>query len=173
MAVAFAAAAADRSRRGRSATSTTFDAPVLISTNANTVWIGANCPETYDGYLKGYWSFRCFEQVRPGEDEAEWSVRQREDGLDYLREHAGRLPAVVPARLARTFELHDFGQSLYLNAQEGRAVKPLRWGIRFTWVLLALAAIGGVLLWRRRARYLVVVLAPVVLVIALTSSSTA
>jgi 4-amino-4-deoxy-L-arabinose transferase-like glycosyltransferase len=147
---------------------TTFDAPVLISTNANTVWIGANCPETYDGSLKGYWSFRCFQEVRPGEDEAEFSVRQREEGLEYMREHAGRLPSVVPVRLARTFELHDFGQSLYLNAQEGRAVKPLRWGIRFTWGLLVLAAIGGVLLWRRRAPHLVVVLAPIALVLALS-----
>jgi 4-amino-4-deoxy-L-arabinose transferase-like glycosyltransferase len=146
----------------------TFDAPVLISTNANTVWIGANCPETYRGSLKGYWSFRCFQPIRPDEDEAEWSVRQRSEGLEYLRDNLGRLPAVIPARLARTFELHDFGQSLYLNAQEGRAVKPMRWGIRFTWALLALSVIGGVLLVRRRAPHLLVVLAPVALVIALS-----
>ncbi|HEX8119880.1 MAG TPA: glycosyltransferase family 39 protein [Solirubrobacteraceae bacterium] len=145
----------------------TFDAPVLISTNANTVWIGANCPETYAGSLVGHWSFRCFEKIRPGEDEAQWSVRQRRDGLDYALDHTGRWPAVVRARLARTFELHDFGQSLYLNANEGRAVKPLRWGIRFTWALLVLAAIGAVLLRRRRAP-LLVVLAPIALVVALS-----
>ena len=146
----------------------TFDAPVLISTNANTVWIGANCPDTYYGDLKGHWSFRCFGERRPGEDEAEFAVRQREDGLNYIREHDSRLPTVVPARLARTFELYDFGQSLYLNANEGRATKPLRLGIRLTWVLLVLAAIGGVLLWRRRPPYLLVLLAPVALVIALS-----
>lgn len=145
----------------------TFDEPVLISTNANTVWIGANCPETYHGSLKGHWSFRCFQPIRPGEDEAEWSVRQRSEGLEYLREHAGRLPAVVPARVARTLELHDFGQSLYLNAQEGRAVKPLRWGIRFTWALLALSVAGAIVLRRRRAP-LLEVLAPVALVLALS-----
>jgi 4-amino-4-deoxy-L-arabinose transferase-like glycosyltransferase len=146
---------------------TTFDAPVLISTNANTVWIGANCHETYYGSLEGHWNFRCFEKIRPGEDEAEWSVRQRSDGLEYAFDHAGRWPAVVKARLARTFELHDFGQSLYLNANEGRAVKPLRWGIRMTWVLLALSAVGVIVLRRRGAR-MVEVLAPVVLVVVLS-----
>jgi 4-amino-4-deoxy-L-arabinose transferase-like glycosyltransferase len=145
---------------------TTFDAPVLISTNANTVWIGANCPETYGGPLKGHWSFRCFTPVRRGEDEAEWSVRQRTQGLEYLRDNAGRLPGVVVARVARTLEIHDVPQSQFLNAQEGRAVRPLTWGIRMAWGLLLLAAVGAVVLARRGAP-LVEVLAPVVLVLAL------
>ena len=144
----------------------TFDAPVLISTNANTVWIGANCDETYHGPLKGHWSFRCFEPVRPGEDEAEWAVRQREAGLRYLREHADRLPAVIPARVLRTFELWNVDQSLFLNAQEGRAIRPVRWGIRMTLVLLLLAPFGIWVLARRGAP-LLEVLAPIVLVLAL------
>jgi 4-amino-4-deoxy-L-arabinose transferase-like glycosyltransferase len=144
----------------------TFDEPVLISTNANTVWIGANCPETYAGVLKGHWSFRCFTPMRPGEDEAEWSVRQRSQGLEYLRDNAGRLPGVVVARVARTVEVHDVGQSQFLNAQEGRAVRPLTWGIRMAWALLLLAPVGAVVLARRGAP-LVEVLAPVVLVAAL------
>jgi 4-amino-4-deoxy-L-arabinose transferase-like glycosyltransferase len=143
-----------------------FDTPVLISTNANTVWIGANCDETYGGALKGHWSYRCFTPMRPGEDEAEWSVRQRSEGLEYLREHAGSLPGVAAARVARTLELWDFSQSQFLNAQEGRAVRPLSWGIRMTWALLLLAPVGGFVLARRRAP-LVEVLAPVVLVLSL------
>ncbi|HEX8204642.1 MAG TPA: glycosyltransferase family 39 protein [Solirubrobacteraceae bacterium] len=128
-----------------------FDAPVLISTNANTVWIGANCDDTYGGQLKGHWSFHCFQPIRADEDEAEWSVRQRREGLEYVREHAGRLPSVVVARVARTLELWSFGQSLYINANEGRAVKPVRWGIRMTWALLLLAPFGVWVLARRGA----------------------
>jgi hypothetical protein len=146
---------------------TTFDAPVLISVNANTVWIGANCRETYAGPLEGHWSFGCFTPMRPGEDEAEWSVRQRSEGLEYARDHAGDLPGVAVARVARTLELWDFRQSQFLGAQEGRALRPLTWGIRMTWVLLALAPFG-VLVLARRGRPLTELLAPVALVLALS-----
>lgn len=145
----------------------TFDEPVLISVNANTVWIGANCPETYAGPLKGHWSFGCFTPMRPGEDEAEWSVRQRAQGLEYARDHAGDLPGVVIARVARTLELWDLRQSQFLGAQEGRAVQPLTWGIRMTWVLLALAPFGVLVLVQRGAP-LTELLAPVALVLALS-----
>ncbi len=129
----------------------TFDEPVLISTNANTIWIGSNCPDTYAGDLVGYWRFQCFTPVRPGEDEAAWSVRQREQGLAYARDHLDRLPKVVVARVARLLEVWDVPQSLYINAQEGRPPEPMRWAIRAAWVLMLLAVPGAILLARRRA----------------------
>src|SRR3954470_14388053 len=36
---------------------TTFEEPVLVSGNADGIWIGANCPATYHGPLIGYWRF--------------------------------------------------------------------------------------------------------------------
>ena len=83
-----------------------------------------------------------------------------------MREHADRLPAVIPARVLRTFELWDVDQSLFLNAQEGRAIRPVRWGAAMTWGLLLLAPFGlWALVWRGAP--LLEVLAPIGLVVAL------
>ena len=142
----------------------TFDAPVLISGNANGLWVGANCHDTYYGPLIGYWRFQCYTPRRPGEDEAQYYARQRSEGVRYLRRHAGRLPAVAGARVLRLLDAWSVGQSVFINAQEGRAPRPVRWGIWSAWVLMALAVAGTVVLARRRAP-LLVVLAPVAMVV--------
>src|SRR4051812_33887559 len=147
---------------------TTFDKPVLISGNANGIWIGANCPETYHGPLIGYWRFQCYTNPRPGEDESEYYARQRSIGLRYARHHAGRLPAVVGVRLLRLADVWSVDQSVFINAQEGRAPRPVRWGIYSAWLVMALAVAGAIVLKRRRAP-LWVLLAPIVLVIAVAA----
>ena len=38
---------------------TRFDEPVVISTNDGTTLLGANCPQTYDTRLVGWWSLPC------------------------------------------------------------------------------------------------------------------
>lgn len=144
----------------------TFDEPVLISTNSNGIFVGANCPDVYYGPLVGAWRFQCYTQRRPGEDESVYFARQRRIGLRYAREHAGRLPVVLAARLGRELDLFRFGQSLFFNAAEGRRVEWVSRGIRMFWVLGLLAVAGGVLLARRRRRAeLAALLAPVVTVL--------
>ena len=147
---------------------TTFDEPFLVSTNANAVWQGANCPETYGGTLIGSWSFRCYLPHRAGEDESRWAARNRDAGLRYLREHRGRLPAVVVQRLGRGLDVAHTGQALYLNAAEGRPARPMRWAIRWSWLVMAFAAAGALLLRARRDTGLWILLAPVWLALALT-----
>jgi hypothetical protein len=144
-----------------------FDTPVLISTNSNGVFVGANCPDTYRGPLIGAWRFQCYTPRRPGEDEAAYFLRQRGLGLDYARDHAGRLPAVLVARVRRQLDLYDRGQSIFLNAAEGRRGDWVSRGIRFEWGLYLLALAGGVVLVRRRAGGpLLILLAPVGMVLA-------
>jgi hypothetical protein len=140
---------------------TTFETPVLISNNANGLWVGANCPATYSGPLIGYWEFRCYTRQRPGEDEAEYFARQRRIGVRYLRDHTSRLPAVLGARVLRLFDAWSLPQSVFINAQEGRAPRPVKWGIRAAWLVMALALAGAFLLRRER----LVVLAPVAMVV--------
>lgn len=145
----------------------TFEEPVLISNNSNGIWIGANCPETYRGELIGYWRFQCYTDEVPGEDESQFFKRQREEGLEYMRENAGRLPAVVPVRFLRLLDLWDRPQSEFINSAEGRPVLPTRLGIFAFWALLPLAIAGAVLQHRRRGwPGLLVLLAPVVMVVA-------
>jgi len=143
-----------------------FKSPVLISTNSNGLFIGANCPATYHGPLIGSWRFQCYTPRRPGEDEAQYFVRERDIGLRYAEHHLSRLPAVLAARLGRILDVYQFGQSLFLNGAEGRNARAVKWGIRIYWVcgLLALFALG--LLWRRRERTTVLILgAPIAMVI--------
>jgi hypothetical protein len=148
----------------------TFDKPVLISGNSNGIWIGANCPETYHGPLIGYWRFQCYTPPRPGEDESDYYARQRSLGLRYLRHHTGRLPAVVGVRLLRLADVWSVDQSVFINAQEGRAPRPVRWGIYCAWAIMALAVAGAVVLRRRRAP-LWVLLAPIVLVVLVAAAT--
>jgi hypothetical protein len=139
----------------------TFDTPVLISSNASGLWVGANCPDTYSGPLIGYWRFQCYTPPRRGEDEAAYFARQRRIGLRYLREHTSRLPAVLGVRTLRLFDAWSLPQSVFINAQEGRAPGPLPWAIRSAWVVMALALAGALVVRRER----LVLLAPVGLVV--------
>jgi 4-amino-4-deoxy-L-arabinose transferase-like glycosyltransferase len=144
---------------------TTFEEPVLISSNANGIWAGSYCDDVFYGDLIGAWRFQCYSPERPGEDESEFFARQRDQGVAYLRDHLGRLPAVMVARAMRLADVWNVGQAKFLNAAEGRPVTTTVWGIRMAWVLMPLAAIGAVLLARRRdGRALLVLLAPVVMV---------
>jgi hypothetical protein len=142
----------------------TFDAPVLISSNASGLWVGANCADTYHGPLIGYWRFQCYRPERRGEDEAAYFARQRGIGLRYARDHAGRLPAVLGVRALRLLDAWSLPQSVFINAQEGRAPRPLPWAIRSAWLIMALAAAGAAVLVRRRVS-LLVLLAPVAMVV--------
>lgn len=147
---------------------TTFEDPVLVSTNASSVWQGANCPPTYHGPLIGGWVLRCYLPHRPGEDESRYVARNRVAGLTYMREHAGRLPIVIVHRLGRGLDVMHIDQSLYLNASQGRPARPMRWAIRWEWLVMALAVAGALMLRRRGGTGLWVLLAPVWLVLALT-----
>ncbi|MEZ5121465.1 MAG: glycosyltransferase family 39 protein [Solirubrobacterales bacterium] len=159
---------------------TRFDDPVLISTNSNGLFVGANCPDTYSGELIGAWRFQCYTPRRANEDEAQYFARQRTIGIEYALDHTGRWPAVVAARLGRLADVYRFDQSVFFNTAEGRPANPVRWGIRMYWVVALLALAGIVLLARRRRatasgsgaprlaerRFgLIVLLAPIVMVV--------
>lgn len=145
---------------------TRFDTPVLISTNSNGLFVGANCRDTYGGPLIGAWRFQCYTPRRPGEDEAAYFARQRTIGIDYALDHTGRWPAVVAARVGRLLDVYRFDQSVFFNTAEGRPAGPIRWGIRVYWVVALLAVAGAALLARGGRRLpLVVLLAPVVMVL--------
>jgi hypothetical protein len=144
---------------------TRFSTPVLISTNSNGVFVGANCAETYSGELIGAWRFQCYTPRRAGEDEAAYFNRQRHIGIEYALHHSSRWPAVVAARIGRLLDVYRFDQSVFFNTAEGRPAAQVKWAIRCYWVV-ALLALGGIaVLARRRARTALLVLgAPLVMV---------
>jgi 4-amino-4-deoxy-L-arabinose transferase-like glycosyltransferase len=142
----------------------TFDRPVLLSTNEGGLLAGANCPSTYGGHDIGSWDIRCVRSPI-GADESAASAAARRAGVDYAGEHAGRLPLVVLARLGRTFELLQPVRQA--QQAEGRAEGLELAGAVAWFVLLPLGAYGVVLL-RRRGVPLMPVLAPFVPALAAT-----
>jgi Dolichyl-phosphate-mannose-protein mannosyltransferase len=137
-----------------------FERPVLISANDGTVLAGANCGDVYSGRDIGSWQIGC---VPPGDpEESVANAEYRERGLEYAGDNAGRLPVVTAARVARTFGLlQPIRQA---RAAEGRADWIEIAGAFCFYALAALATGGALLLRRRGAAGLWIVLVPVGLV---------
>jgi 4-amino-4-deoxy-L-arabinose transferase-like glycosyltransferase len=141
----------------------TFDKPILISSNEGGLLAGANCPSTYRGRDIGSWDIRCVPQIRG--DESLQAERGRTAGLDYARDNAGRVPLVVLARLGRTFELLQPVRQA--EHAEGRA-KGLELAGAVVWFVLLPIGVYGLVLLRRRAVPLMPLLAPFALALAAT-----
>src|SRR5437764_395847 len=118
---------------------------------------GANCHDTYYGRDIGSWQIAC---VPPGPviDESVAAAHFRSAGLRYARKHTSRLLLVVPARLARTFELlQPLRQARHA---EGRAYWiEVAGAIGF--YLVAAGGLAGAVGLRRRGEGLAILLAPV------------
>ena len=140
-----------------------FDQPVGLTTNLGGVLAGSNCAETYSGEFMGLWRFQCFSEAPEG-SEADKAAHWRRQGLDYMREHPGRLALVVPVRVLRVWDLWRPRQQWYYEAVvEGRDLRWQRAGTLSYFLLLPLAVYGLVLL-RRRREPLRVLLAPALMV---------
>ncbi|HEX8649116.1 MAG TPA: glycosyltransferase family 39 protein [Thermoleophilaceae bacterium] len=137
---------------------TTFDRPVLISTNDSTVLTGANCDATYRGRDLGWWRVDCRSPIRE-RNEAEQAAIWRKEGLEYAREHAGRLPVVIPARVLRTWGVYQ--PRRMIREAEGRDRTMEMLGTIVYFLLLVPAVYGAILLRRRRAPLWVLMVPPV------------
>ncbi|HEX8743143.1 MAG TPA: glycosyltransferase family 39 protein [Thermoleophilaceae bacterium] len=138
-----------------------FDRLTLIAHNDSTVLAGANCPATYGGRDLGSWRFDCISErrtLREGDQAARW----RSEGLDYARDHAGRLALVVPVRVLRTWDLYQPRRQV--EFAESRARWAERAGVAAYFLLLPLAVAGGVRLFSRARPALLVLLAPAAVV---------
>jgi 4-amino-4-deoxy-L-arabinose transferase-like glycosyltransferase len=143
--------------------STTFDRPMLISTEDGPVIAGGNCPPTYHGRDTGYWRADCV-GLRDEANPAVRSSELRSQGVDYARDHAGRVPAVEAVRLLRTFGLWQPVRHVYFA--EGREMRGRPLAVVCGWLVLAGGIAGAWMLRRRRA--LMILLAPLVLAVATT-----
>ena len=133
-----------------------FDQPTLITTGDGSVIAGSNLYETYYGRLIGDWDFAGLYNTpagrHPDRNEAVQSDRWRDEGIEYARDHASRLPVVLGARALRTWDLYPF--SPVARAEYGsdyynhvRALEYL--GQLMLWAVVVLAALGVVDLRRR------------------------
>jgi hypothetical protein len=147
-----------------------FDEPVFISTNSGDLIAGANCADVYSGTHLGSWSFACATGAT-GANEAVVAAKLRDRGVNYARDHAGRLPVVAAARALRPWGFYNpDGEVSGKTLGEGRS-KTANWvGLVACWALLALAVAGFVAL-RRRGQPLFILAAPFVLVLLVSVAS--
>jgi 4-amino-4-deoxy-L-arabinose transferase-like glycosyltransferase len=142
---------------------TTFEKPFLVSTNSESLWAGTNCHRTYYTDQIGAWVLACY-GPRPAGDESQQAAVYRDRGLRYMRDHLGRLPLVVAARLGRLWDLYKpWSQGTFFSGLEGRRPGATHKGLIIYWALLPLAVAGAVVL-RARGRDLWILLAPIVMV---------
>lgn len=139
-----------------------FEAPVLISTGAGQTLAAGNCDLTYSGSHLGFYDTRCLLAPQIEEPTTEdLSLRDgeyRRIAMDYMSEHRGELPKVMAARIGRVWHLYRPGQSIGLDGWiEGRSGGPpgtsfglVREALWSYYALMPLAAVGLVVLKRRR-----------------------
>jgi 4-amino-4-deoxy-L-arabinose transferase-like glycosyltransferase len=140
---------------------------VLVSTNDATVLAGANCNSTYHGVNLGGWDITCTAQ-RSSTNEAAQAAIWRRQGLDYARDHIGRLPLVVAVRELRVWDLWQPLRQAR-NFAEGRLTGVEIAGVVAYYALMLLAISGMLALRRRNLTALLVLLAPALVVCVSTA----
>lgn len=122
-----------------------FERPVLFTTNDGTTLLGANCDSTYYDDVGG-WDLRCLGDLPPvgTVDASVPSEQRRDEAVDYVTDHLGRLPVVVAARIGRLVDVYGLGSLVALDVGEEKAEWAVWVGI-VCWWLLAVAAVVG---WR-------------------------
>jgi 4-amino-4-deoxy-L-arabinose transferase-like glycosyltransferase len=155
-----------------------FDRPVLLTTGDGSVFAGANVPSTYGGAAIGSADFKALFAGpvgrHPSANEAEQSARWRKEALSYASHHAGRVPAVVGARVLRTWGFYPFDprtratQVAFLE-DRSRAVELVAWPALIA--VLALGLAGALALRRRRGGgALWLLIAPCVLITVVSAT---
>jgi 4-amino-4-deoxy-L-arabinose transferase-like glycosyltransferase len=147
-----------------------FDQPTAITTGDGSVIAGSNLRSVYYGPNIGSWDFQGLYQTPAGRhidpNEAVQSDRWRSEGVTFAREHASRLPAVVVARVLRTWNLFPLspGERVALAAEQSKHVRSLEWpGLVMLYASWVLALLGALAL-RRRGQPLWPLVAPVLIV---------
>jgi 4-amino-4-deoxy-L-arabinose transferase-like glycosyltransferase len=135
---------------------TRFKEPVLISTSIGYLVAGANCESTYHGHELGVWDAACASRPTSG-DESQRSEQLRRIGTTYARDHVGRLPIVVAARVGRLFEVYRPTPSTF-------GPSWIRDLMLASWYVLIPLAIAGAAILRRRRTTLIPLTATVVAV---------
>jgi hypothetical protein len=147
-----------------------FDQPALITTGDGSVVAGSNLHSVYYGPSIGYWDFQGLYRTPAGRhpdlNEAVQSDRWRREGIDYARDHALRLPAVIVARVARTWELFpiDPEARFDLANQQFKHIRKLEYPAQVELIAVWVLAVLGALALRRRGVPFWPFLVPVALV---------
>jgi len=132
-----------------------FEESTFVSTNDGIAMLGSNCDAVYHGGALGLTNLFpgvCLPDRPPPGDDSVAARRYRNEAIDYMKDHAGRVPVVVAARIGRNWGLFRPADMLSWNANEGRPRAVTAAGMWFYYPLLLLAVGGAVVAVRRRIR---------------------
>jgi 4-amino-4-deoxy-L-arabinose transferase-like glycosyltransferase len=135
---------------------TRFERPVAVSTGLGFAMVTSNCHPAYHGDRLGYWWFGCAlmgesERDKVGDGSVLDSERT-ERAVEYMSDHADRLPVVFLARLGRTWAFYRPLQQLEFDeAESARDVPAARVGLAMYLVMIPAAIAGAIVLRRRGA----------------------
>ena len=135
-----------------------FENPVYLSEGYQVTLATSTCDATYYGEFTGYWSITCPQEFLAEEgltpdnsDQSERSAVFMEKSVEYVQENITRLPTVVVVRWLRIFGLWKPVQQSDVDAYlEGRDLWVTRIAQTTSYVFMALAAAGVVIMRRRR-----------------------
>jgi 4-amino-4-deoxy-L-arabinose transferase-like glycosyltransferase len=133
-----------------------FDRPVLLSSGFEVTLDSATCDQTYYGPFTGYWSRDCVVQAlaRSGlpadTDRSVLAAMYRDDAFHYIRTHLSRVPVVMAARLGRITGLWNVRQQADLDFFPGGRERQVAWVAWLAYFALALLAIRGAIILRRK-----------------------
>jgi 4-amino-4-deoxy-L-arabinose transferase-like glycosyltransferase len=135
-----------------------FEKPVLISNGLGNAMLVSNCDLVYSGDLLGYYAAPgCKDEARfrPGfsvqGDQSEEDLDKRRVAMDYMTDHAGRLPVVVLARAGRSLGLYRPIQTMNLQTDWSLAPRWVGTGWLLGYAVLWVCAVPGLLRLRRKA----------------------
>jgi 4-amino-4-deoxy-L-arabinose transferase-like glycosyltransferase len=146
-----------------------FDHTVLMSQNVGGTLATSNCDYVYYGRLIGYWNYQCgvhyltdrhINGLNGAADRAEFN-----GGMAYIKSHLGRVPLVMAARVGRISGVFKPRENAQLDVYlEYTTPWVSYWGMYLYYPVALLAVVGGVIL-RRRGRPVFPLLAPIVAVL--------
>jgi hypothetical protein len=118
--------------------------------------------------LTGYFSFNCGDPNPTETDQSVRAIGYRKDALDYIGDNKTRTPVVVLARWGRATGLFRPAQQMRLENLVENRESWVAWASLLTFYPIALLAIaGGVVLRRRRIPVFPLAALPVIVLIAL------
>ena len=126
-----------------------FQEPLFVSGNLGGVICGANNPTAYYGPETGMWILNGCPWPKSAPDQSVLDHYYQDRGLDYTRDHLGRLPVVMAKRVARTWEVYAPTQMVDFLETEGRP-RWVSWSALVSLAILLPFVVGGVVVLRRR-----------------------
>jgi 4-amino-4-deoxy-L-arabinose transferase-like glycosyltransferase len=145
-----------------------FDTFPLLSTNGGLTAMVANCRAAYYeriGFFEPDCSLAC---IHFRENELRHSRCGRRVARRYAEDHLERVPLVIAARVARTWNLAGIGTDVSYAEFGGRNRTMAKLGVALYWLLLPLAGVGLVALVTTRQTVLPLLI-PIAMVILATA----